>query len=682
LLSLLPVSVCDALPASALATASPPAGKESMATRLSQTVSSPSRYLPASMMGAPLAHEGLPSLGWAESDGADGRKDSARRATRSTTPGPAASTTSKKHPSVVSPRTRSSVHAHRERLIKGRVGSSTPSTEQIGEAWEREGQHASREASLLRSWMHSETKAFDTSLGRAGAWQRYQPGVVATDSAAPFSFRSGMHAISEQGRANAAPSAASKSSYSLKKSPGALENEGSASSYLPCAISLPTPAEPSPSIPPWMARGNGVRPLPHRFSAKVHGHCLLQTRGAVGLSRPPMVPSLDLSILVMQESILRAKEKVLNADLAWQSMRSKIHVLSEEERQLVEFMQQDQRRPGVLNDLQTSAVSAIESTGKELQTSAASAIESGMGPAQQKTRSSPGRPNVVRSENVYPLIDGRGGREAHVRSMDVECASDQRQGTTVGWKKSVLFSESTKRSEEERSTTQLFRLRRQDSSLLSSAELLRLMQFEDSARAAASRPGSRGTSTEGGGSSCRSSVSAHAVEEEIQPERLQACEGARAALGLLSDQNDAGLRKGARARRQTFSASAHAQAEAANVAGTSQLASTHKHEQAVLSREQSVDKQEVEASEAETDVDKDNREWTHYKSARTVCDEACCCPDASRSSTCILSCESTASLYSSPRTFDHHHHVHESPRNQDATTPRYKSDVATAHGYR
>ena len=65
LLSLLPVSVCDALPASALATASPPAGKESMATRLSQTVSSPSRYLPASMMGAPLAHEGLSSLGWA-----------------------------------------------------------------------------------------------------------------------------------------------------------------------------------------------------------------------------------------------------------------------------------------------------------------------------------------------------------------------------------------------------------------------------------------------------------------------------------------------------------------------------------------------------------------------------------------------------------------------------------------
>ena len=65
-----------------------------------------------------------------------------------------------------------------------------------------------------------------------------------------------------------------------------------------------------------MARGNGVRPLPHRFSAMVHGHCLLQTRGAVGLSRPPMVPSLDLSILVMQESILRAKEKVLNADLA------------------------------------------------------------------------------------------------------------------------------------------------------------------------------------------------------------------------------------------------------------------------------------------------------------------------------------------------------------------------------
>ena len=205
------------------------------------------------------------------------------------------------------------------------------------------------------------------------------------------------------------------------------------------------------------------------------------------------------------------------------------------------------------------------------------------------------------------------------------------------------------------------------------------MQFEDSARAAASRPGSRGTSTEGGESSRRSSVSAHAVEEEIQPERLQACEGACAALGLLSDQNDAGLRKGARARRQTFSASAHAQAEAANVAGTSQLASTHKHEQAVLSREQSVDKQEVEASETETDVDKDNREWTHYKSARTVCDEACCCPDASRSSTCILSCESTASLYSSPRTFDHHHHVHESPRNQDATTPRYKSDVATAH---
>ena len=51
--------------------------------------------------------------------------------------------------------------------------------------------------------------------------------LLVSDSAAPFSFRSGMNASSEQGRAIAAPSAASKSSSSLKKSPGALEkNEG------------------------------------------------------------------------------------------------------------------------------------------------------------------------------------------------------------------------------------------------------------------------------------------------------------------------------------------------------------------------------------------------------------------------------------------------------------------------
>jgi hypothetical protein len=606
---MLTVSLCDALPPSALATASPPAENESMATRLSRTGSSPPRYLPASMMGAPPGHEGLSRLGWAEPDGADGRKDSERRATRSTT-GPAAITSTSKHPAVVSPRTRSSVHAHRERLIKGRAGSSTPSTEQTGEVCEREGQYASREASLLRPWMYSEARAFDTSLGRAGAWQCYQPGVVATDSAAPFSFRSGMHASSEQGCAIAAPSATSKSSSSLKKSPGALEG---------------------------------------------------QTRGAVGPSRLPMVPSLDLSILVTQKSPVHAKEKELNADIAFrQSMRSKIHVLSEEERELVEFMQQDQRRPGVLNDLQTSAVSAIKYTGKELQTSA-SEIKPGMGLAQQKFRSSPGTPNVVRFE--------------------------------------------------ERSTTQLLRLRRQDPSLLSSAELLRLMQFEDSARATASRPRSSRTSTQEGESSrlptitlatslaevfraadnvagssekapltmlraaprkdesmqaCRSSVSAHDVEEEIQPERLQACEGACAALGLLSDQNDAGLRKGARARRQTLSGFAHTQ-EAANVAGSLQRASTNKHEQTVPNREKSVDKQEVEASEAETTVAKENGEWTHYRTARNVCEEACCCPDASPSSKYMLSCESKASedwgsLFSSPGTFDHHHHVQESPR--------------------
>ena len=627
---MLTVSLCDALSPSALATASPPAENESMATSLSRTGSSPPRYLPASMMGAPPAEEGFSRLGWAGSDGADGRKDSERRATRSTT-GPAANTSTSKHPAVVSPRTRSSVHAHRERLIKGRVGSSTPSTEQIGEVWEREGQYASREASLLRPWMYSETRAFDTSLGRAGAWQCYQPGVVATDSAAPFSFRSGMHASSEQGRAIAAPSATSKSSSSLaKKSPGALEG---------------------------------------------------QTRGAVGPPRLPMVSSLDLSILVTQKSPVRAKGKVLNADIASrqpESMRSNIHVLSEEERELVEFMQQDKRWPGVVNDLQTSAVSAIKSTGKELQTSA-SEIEPGMGLAQQKSRSSPGTPNVVRFE--------------------------------------------------ERSTTQLLRLRRHDPSLLSSAELLRVMQFEDSARATASRPRSSRTSTEEGESSClptvtlatsladvfraadnvasssekapltmlwaaprkdesmqarRGSISAHDVEEEIQPERLQACEGDCAVLGLLSDQNDAGLRKGARARRQTLSGSAHTQA-AANVAGTSQRSSTNKHEKTVPSREKCVDKQEVEASEAETTVAKENGEWTHYRTARNVCEEACCCPDASRSSKYMLSCESKASedwgsLFSSPGTFDHHHHMQESPRNQDATTPRHRTALATANG--
>lgn len=44
--------------------------------------------------------------------------------------------------------------------------------------------------------------------------------------------------------------------------------------------------------------------------------------------------------------------------------------------------------------------------------------------------------------------------------------------------------------------------------------------------------------------------------------------------------------------------------------GTLQRASTNKHDQAVPSREQSVDKQEVEASEAETAVANDNGEWT------------------------------------------------------------------------
>ena len=46
---------------------------------------------------------------------------------------------------------------------------------------------------LLRSAMHREPTAFDTSLDRTGAWQWTRPDVVATDPGAPFAFRSEMH---------------------------------------------------------------------------------------------------------------------------------------------------------------------------------------------------------------------------------------------------------------------------------------------------------------------------------------------------------------------------------------------------------------------------------------------------------------------------------------------------------
>ena len=441
---------------------------------------------PASMMLTSPAQKSL-----SESDrGTDDSPGTTERRTRSTTSASASPSSSKL---TAVDRTRASIHAHQERL-RGRAGSRTPRNEPHGHEMQaidaRDGytsgnacgdafvlrsemhsettaffdaspskgppgrgmqtgdSFAGVKAPLLRSAMHREPTAFNTTLDRTGAWQWTRPDVVATDPGAPFAFRSEMHvpnnthSRSEQERAH----------IQLLQE---LENQG----------------EPS---------------------------TLAQS------SKAPVVPRLDLSSVVAGRTAARPKA-LATAAASHHSMHSRMkvvtNVISEEERLMVELMRRNYHRPSVLQELRRSALSRTESARS-------SHTETSQGPGSSPEDSQAPSP-LISSSPSSPLSSRRSSR----------------RGSAVRF--------------EERSTTQLLRLRRQDPALLSPEELIRLIRFEDSARAVATRLNTSRSSTDSAAIGHAFSVGEHAVGGEMNPDHLQPCNGACEApvTALLSDQH-------------------------------------------------------------------------------------------------------------------------------------------------